>query len=488
VLALFVAGQTLFSVVNLNWSLITGEASNLVFAVSFVVALAAIFFIWKNANLLSRLAQGSIAKFAQCSEYQWVMSCILIGVLLRIAWVSVFQAPLRSDYATYFSLAQSLAERGTYQVSNSAYAFWPPGYPLFLSVFLVIFGSHAWVVSLVNLVLFGASVAVGFHLARVFLDDSAARLATFLLVFWPSSITSTGLASKEGLVCLLLPLAVVLFFAAAKRVSMAERYAFRFVAGVAFGFGSLAQPSVLFFPSILLIYEWLAEDSQLLRKFLPIALGMMVTIGPWTLRNYFIFGELVPISTNGGDVLYRANNPLATGGYMAAGPQSFEHLDELARNKVAFRLGFEWIVSNPAEFLKLALKKQILFLGDDAHGVFETLKRGLGITDRRYVILKAIANMYWLLIWVSISAGLVNHIKKGLFKNRGPVILMLACFYFLAIHSIFESAGRYHEPLTIFIALLVTLILPNGDVPVRYERVNEFDSVTSRGTLFVGET
>src|SRR5262249_19326608 len=163
----------------------------------------------------------------------------LVGVLLRIGWVIAFPAPFRSDYATYFSLAQNLTERGVYQVSNSGYAYWPPGYPLFLSGFLTIFGVHTWVVILANLVLFAASIIVAFQLARLILNDSVAYFATLLLALWPSSITSAGLASKERLVSLLLPLAVLLFLAASKRISRIKRYVFRLVAGIVLGLGSL---------------------------------------------------------------------------------------------------------------------------------------------------------------------------------------------------------------------------------------------------------
>src|SRR5262249_55479204 len=251
--------------------------------------------------------------------------------------------------------------------------------------------------------------------------------------------------------------------------------------GIVLGLGSLTQPSVLLFPSILLMYEFFGKENQdrLLHIFLPIAIGMVLTIGPWTVRNYLVFKQWVPISTNGGDVFYRANNEFATGGYIPVGHQSLDHLDEIQRNKIAFALGLQWILSNPADFLRLALKKQILFLGDDGHGVFETLKRALGITDRRYVFFKAIANMYWLVIWMIILAALINHTKKRLHRNREPLILMLACFYFLAVHSIFESGGRYHEPLSVFVALLAALILFNDDVPGRYEASNEFVCVMS---------
>ena len=454
------AGEALFSVVELNWTSLQGDASNAIFFMSFVWALGAMYIVCKKGNLLGGYGRALTRRFANVSPAHWMLSCIVIGSVLRIAWITVFPAPFRSDYATYFSLAQNLAERGVYQVNNSGYGYWPPGYPLFLAACVMIFGPQKLAVILANLFLFAGSIFVTFRLAQLVFNESAARLATLLLVCWPSDITSAGLASKERLVLLLLPLAVLGFLAAAECVSARQRWYSRFGTGVCFGLCSLTQPSLLLFPSVLGLYTFFDQNKRenWLRKFAPVVIGMVLSIGPWSLRNYLLFNQLVVISTNGGDVFYRANNELATGGYTTAGATSLDGLDEIQRNKVGFSLGLRWIRSNPVAFLSLAVKKQILFLGDDGHGVFETLKRGLGITDRRYLFFKGIANVYWLAIWVIILAALANYLKSASEKNRPPLILILACFYLLFIHSIFESGGRYHQPLTIFFAVLASMI------------------------------
>jgi len=52
--------------------------------------------------------------------------------------------------------------------------------------------------------------------------------------------------------------------------------------------------------------------EEFLKNFLIASLFMAATIAPWTYRNWRVLHAWVPISTNGGDVFYRANNPLAT--------------------------------------------------------------------------------------------------------------------------------------------------------------------------------
>lgn len=61
----------------------------------------------------------------------------------------------------------------------------------------------------------------------------------------------------------------------------------------------------------------------------------------WTVRNCTIFGTLVIISTNGGDVFYRANNPLATGGFTPIGEKDLKVYkgDELLWNRMGYTGG-----------------------------------------------------------------------------------------------------------------------------------------------------
>src|SRR5262249_8317790 len=142
---------------------------------------------------------------------------------------------------------------------------------------------------------------------------------------------------------------------------------------------------------------------------LPVAVAMAVVVFPWTLRNHRVFAAWVTVSTNGGDVFYRANNPLATGGYTQRGEQSLESYDELTRNGVGFRLGKRWIAEHPAKFIALAFRKQILFLGDDAQGAYETLKRGLNIGGLSYAAWKGISNLYWLLVWLLVCLTCITY-------------------------------------------------------------------------------
>jgi hypothetical protein len=239
------------------------------------------------------------------------------------------------------------------------------------------------------------------------------------------------------------------------------------LSGLLLGAMSLTQPSFMLFVFVLIIYDCI-RNRNLLRagvRAIFVVATLCAVILPWTFRNHRVLGAWVPISTNGGDVFYRANNSLATGGFTPKAEQSLDDLDEVSRGKVGFRLGMEWIRAHPGRFLLLGVRKQYLFLGDDAQGAFETLKRGLGIGGLRYLLWKAVSNFYWLCIWMLILLMLLQKWRTTLPEDALFIAVMLGVLYLVAMHSVFESGGKYHEPLMGLIAVLAAQAVATSTAP-----------------------
>ena len=258
----------------------------------------------------------------------------------------------------------------------------------------------------------------------------------------------------------LLPLAILLYITASSSANPIGGLCTVFLTGLVIGFTSLAQPSMLFFPGVLLIHE-LFQREKMIRVFAKLAIivvGMTTVIGPWSMRNYRIFDAWVLISTNGGDVFYRANNPLATGGWQPAAAISLGFdIGEVERDKKSYELGKQWIRENPGAFLILALRKQKLFFDDDSAGAYHTFQRS-SQNDSRYFLFRAVSNLYWWGLWALAFAAFSYHLKAWGAQIPGTTILILSLVYLLSIHSVYESHHRYHVPLIGVLAILVSLL------------------------------
>jgi hypothetical protein len=173
-----------------------------------------------------------------------------------------------------------------------------------------------------------------------------------------------------------------------------------------------------------------------------------------------VFHRMVLISTNGGSVFYRANNPLANANYSAEGEVPLPK-DEFAADKLGYKMADDWIAHHPAEFAALMVEKQVVLLGDDALGAYETLKRGLNPSPVFYASVKGISNLFWLVLWTVLLFGTPLLFRLGNWRLWFG-LLFLPLLYQWAIDSFFESGPRHHVPYVALIAVLVGMALSSA--------------------------
>lgn len=456
---LLVTLQALFAVVKLSWELALpgreGPGTAIAFVLTAIVALLA----WRAREpILARLELLG-ERLAGVPRGRWLAAVLIAGLLLRLAWVLIFPAPQTSDAGTYFELGARLARGEPYVTPISGTrAEWPPGLPLLLAGVFEIVGISRVAMILLNLLLFAGLLLTTDALARRLAGEGPARLATLLLALWPNLIASAGIANKEAVVALALALSWLLYLDG-RRLALLG-------AGLALGYATLSQPATLLVPAAYAAAD-LFGRVPLRRAVLAWGLliaGMAAVIAPWMIRNERVLGRPV-LATNGGSVFYRANNPMANGGWTPRGERSLAGLGELEASDTGYRWGKEWVRQNPDDFLALSLRKQILYLGDDAGGFYETLKRGLSIAGPLYAALKLLAAIWWWTLWLLILLGFLRFLRRQERPTPGLLLLLLVFLYFWAIDSVFESGSRHHVPLAGAVAVLASLSLRASRTP-----------------------
>lgn len=415
------------------------------------------------------------------AAWKWLLILVLsLTFFFRVYYSFSLEKRLDSlvvaDMRTYDLLAKNLIENNIYGFREGPWpwrSYRPPLYPFFVSIIYRAAGYSYPAVRLVQAFLAVLSCLLLFSIARDRAGTEVALVAAFLFAGDFSLIHLSGLFLSENLY---LPLSLV-------NILLLER-GFRekslppFIgAGVAGGLAALCRPTILpflFLSGLVPVFFTITSKFKYsgrvysterqnpdksgwerklyhrdnyrstgrgsIRRMLSGWLLMLffagLTICPWTARNYRIHRSFVPISTNGGAMLWMGLHHGAGGGYefpMENNPLRAVQ-DEVERNKLGVRESVKFIGNYPGEFIKLAMIKMKLFW------------RGYLFTW---------SGRQWAIVAILGLGGVLVSLKEW----RRWLLLYLYLISFAGLHLFVHSSYRYRLPLNPLIEIWAALFL-----------------------------
>lgn len=389
---------------------------------------------------------------------------VIAGLALRLVSAAWMGPVVTSDGAVYLGLANRLLEGRGYVDPRGDLAYWPPGLPMILAAaaFVIGPGKPAATILAVNLLSYLAATAGAYFLGRWLYGRAAGLGAAALLALWPNLVLGASGAAKEMPALALLTASVALYVYARRIARGRPAVALGALggSGACLGMASLVQPALMFLPTAFALAELLAPTTwrQAILRLGVVIAGMAMVIAPWTMRNVEQLGAAVPIATNGGDVLYRANNALAGPGYNKSAPLDLRQYPEVERSRLGARLALQWIAAEPHRFLALAWQRLLHFSGDNSTSAYDAFRRDEHGLNHRFIALKALSNAAWLAIWLLILVAVGNGALWSA-QSPGPWLLVLAYLYLAAMDSIAESGARHHVPFAGLLAVLAAATL-----------------------------
>jgi hypothetical protein len=235
------------------------------------------------------------------------------GLAVRIAFLLLEpRAQLAGDESTWTALAFTGVLRGRHPFSpiKSPILFYPPAYPYFIAAAYAALGSLQavkWVQLVVGALLVPAVGRAG---ALAF-SARAALFAAAAAAFYPELVWFSVHFWSETLF-------LVLLWWGFERV-LASQASGKIVAaaagGLLWGLASLTRETILYFvPAASLWLAWSArrEEGRHRRPALGAAFfaAAILTVAPWTCRNWIVFHAFVPVSTFGAHSLWQGNTRL----------------------------------------------------------------------------------------------------------------------------------------------------------------------------------
>jgi 4-amino-4-deoxy-L-arabinose transferase-like glycosyltransferase len=239
---------------------------------------------------------------------------VLVGLIVVLTiWSRQSLVDGRSDPYAFAATAKSL-------LNGEGFAQWgmflrrrAPLYPLTIAGLYRVFGEHAIVVQLTQCLFFGGIVALAYDLGRRLFGQRTARIAALLCLFHPALLRYVPDFHLETMFTFLWTLTIWQSVRLVEKPSWGRGAVF----GILLGLTSLTKAVLLMYPAVFaaiwLLQLWrrsaaLERKQAVGRAFGALtvaALAMVLTIAPWTYRNYRVSGHFVPITTGASDAFLR---------------------------------------------------------------------------------------------------------------------------------------------------------------------------------------
>jgi len=386
-------------------------------------------------------------------ETFWLMIILAAGVFMRCAAIYAFSHPPESDELVYQSMAVNLVNgRGIVDFHGDK-AMYNVGYPLFIiAPVFVAFGESLLAVRFSNLFLGILSIYLCYAIAREAGGGRTARLlaAAGWAFYLPANVYTVYLLKEN----LMTPLMLGVIWCVLRTKNCASLNS-AMGCGVLLGLialvgnAGLSLVSAVLFGFMYAPARWGKKVSLFIVTFV---LAVLVAM-PWALRNQHVLGAPV-LNTNGGFNLYLGNNPLATGMFMSIADTPWgekwhelrNEKGELAASETMRHEATTWIVTHPAAFFRLALRKIIYFWTPPWH-------EGKGNLS----VAEAMVRFLWLLQFFILVGGALLSLFFLRLRPTQLGVLWTAIIAYSAVHMIFYVTFRYREPIMPLLCILTAI-------------------------------
>jgi len=240
-----------------------------------------------------------------------------------------------------------------------------PVYTFFLYFHFLLFGKNYFYVELSQALIGAISAILTALIARRLMNHMAGIISGLLFAIYPIYAYWCALPHQLILDIFLVELSIYLALVALEK----KKFGYHLLAGLMMGLSALSKSFYLSFVPIYIIWFWLWQKPKIKTLIYLIGiwfLGIILIISPWAIRNYRVFGEWVPLTTNGGANFWYGNNPFASGAlYTENGKPMLSMIPEdlirkirlakteAEKDQLLYEAGLSWVKQNPVKFIKL---------------------------------------------------------------------------------------------------------------------------------------
>lgn len=405
---------------------------------------------WKHIfSLSSRYSLSPLT----AKEWTFLAACCVFSFLTQVALLYWVKPNIFTSFE-HGVMAFALAHRGQFYYVDHLSAWRAPLYVIFLAALVKYLGlsqTHYLFAFYFNIVVTSLFPIPVYKLAKLLFSPPIAVISVLVLITdWYVITQSLWLLPEVFFAGVILLVLVNLY-----KLEMFQLKRFAVVSGLLVGIGALMRGVLLFFIPAALLWIHFRRNIAFRKRLVHGALIVgfcALTLAPWTIRNYMLFGKIVLIDTSFGFNLWVGNSELATGSIASADGRKFlwaskemaeetKEMNEAERSDYFLWKALQFIRDNPADFVVLRLKA--LFYFWFTYNYWHTSRQS--VFSRTDWIVNDFPREVLVIFNLLVFIGLFVSIK-----DRKPVSLLVGLVAsFSLIYSLFHAEVnlRYCAPL-----------------------------------------
>lgn len=367
------------------------------------------------------------------------------GLALRIAAVSYLAhaTPHMLSWGTNeaAAIAHGIVVKHTFSSPfHDAYgptAWLGPVYPGIIAVVFLLFGiqtaTSALAVMCFNAICSAATGVIVYELGKAIHSERAGLFASWMWVLSPYVAILPYILWDTALSALLFSGALLLTI----RLGPSSTVASWIVCGATWGVAALVNPALLTpLPALVLLLPYRKIKWRFI---ILLAAGTGLVILPWTIRNWVVFHEIMPIRSNGLAEVYFANCGFET---HPLGPSmKYQTLGEAAFTARAGRSAVEYVRSHPATFIRDSIRRLPWFWIYPINFWPLSLAIDFGALAGLIVVFKKTKQLALPLIVVLTLYPLIFYASQVVSRYRHPVDPVLYALSGVALSRVLQFRG-----------------------------------------------
>lgn len=301
-----------------------------------------------------------------------VILIVIIAVTIRAVYVfkydpGIIYAP---DGNSYISLADNLISGKGFINSTGGFAVLPPIFSLWVALLFSLFGKSIVAIRLSNIFFSIITIIFIFLSTKEITKDKLSSYFVLLVsAIYPGYIVWSGYEITDAMFAMFVSAIMYLSLLLIKDKINIKKIA---LLGLLIGLANLIRGNLIIYPVLVSFALFIKRDFKkgLITATILIACSM-VPLMIWGARNYYKFGEFIPIASHGATALYYGNNPKSFSDKFHTSIsedkesdfiESVNALDSKEANKKIQERVIQYIIENPKTFIKNTVERFFLYL------------------------------------------------------------------------------------------------------------------------------